>query len=188
MSDSANKRKYPRVEGKAVAAYLRLNGHNAGCTVHNISVGGIFVRTDRFLPVGTKLAFDLVKPGMKKALTVSGWVVGVITAELSARTKLPQGLRIQFGKLTPPANDALQELVGSLRRSPDAQPPVLYPLEQKPKKGASGVKKSPRASGLTSPPVRRPSKVLGEEPAGTEVDLEARPGPRDQGKEDPSVV
>jgi hypothetical protein len=96
MSNSANKRKFPRVEAKGVAAYLRLNGHNAGCTVQNISVGGVFVRTDRFLPVGTKLAFDLVKPGMKKALTVLGWVVGVITRELAARSKLPQGLRIQF--------------------------------------------------------------------------------------------
>jgi len=184
MSDSANKRKYPRVEGKGVGAYLRLNGHNAGCTVHNISVGGIFVRTDRFLPVGTKLAFDLVKPGMKKALTVSGWVVGVITAELAARTKLPQGLRIQFGKLTPNASDALQELVGSLRRGGDAQPPVLYPIEQKaPRKGGTS------GSGMKRPPQRTPSRVLGDDgPNSTEVDMPAQPGPQDQGKEDPSLV
>jgi PilZ domain-containing protein len=186
MSDSANKRKYPRVEGKGIAAYLRLNGHNAGCTVQNISVGGIFVRTDRFLPVGTKLAFDLVKPGMKKALTVSGWVVGVITAELASRTKLPQGLRIQFGKLNPVASEALQELVGSLRRGADGQPPVLYPLEQKaepkPKKAGSGAKRPP------SPP-RPPPAALGEDgPNATEVELEARPGPVDPGEEDPSVI
>ncbi|HEY8209995.1 MAG TPA: PilZ domain-containing protein [Myxococcaceae bacterium] len=196
MADS-NKRKHPRVEGKGVAAYLRLNGHNAGCTVQNISVGGVFVRTDRFLPVGTKLAFDLVKPGMKKALTVSGWVVGVITPELAARTKLPQGLRIQFGKMNPVASEALQELVGSLRRTPDGQlqmpAPVLYPIEQKveqkPKKGGSGVKKEPRAAGLTSLPVRRPSKALGDEPASsTEVEMEARPEARNAGDDDPSVV
>ncbi|HZN96029.1 MAG TPA: PilZ domain-containing protein [Myxococcales bacterium] len=202
MTESSNKRKYPRVEGKGVAAYLRLNGHNAGCTVHNISVGGIFVKTDRFLPVGTKLAFDLIKPGMKKAITVSGWVVGVITAELAARTKLPQGLRIQFGKLTPNANDALQELVGSLRRSPDAQPPVLYTLETKSRRGTGSTTASrrasrpPTASGLTSPPVLKPSrpmaaKALGDDPPNsTEVDVDARPGgvPVDQGKEDPSIV
>ncbi|HYV47894.1 MAG TPA: PilZ domain-containing protein [Myxococcaceae bacterium] len=182
MSDS-NKRKYPRVEGKGVAAYLRLNGHNAGCTVQNISVGGIFVRTDRFLPVGTKLAFDLVKPGMKKALTVSGWVVGVITAELSARTKLPQGLRIQFGKLTSAANEALQELVGSLRRGGDAQPPVLYPLEQKPARKAGAT----AGSGVKRPPARTPSRVLGDDgPNSTEVDMPAHP--QDPGEEDPSVV
>src|SRR6185295_10847418 len=164
MSDS-NKRKYPRVEGKGVAAYLRLNGHNAGCTVQNISVGGIFVRTDRFLPVGTKLAFDLVKPGMKKALTVSGWVVGVITAELSARTKLPQ------------------ELVGSLRRGGDAQPPVLYPLEQKPARKAGAT----AGSGVKRPPARTPSRVLGDDgPNSTEVDMPAHP--QDPGEEDPSVV
>lgn len=184
MSDSANKRKYPRVEGKGVAAYLRLNGHNAGCTVQNISVGGIFVRTDRFLPVGTKLAFDLVKPGMKKALTVSGWVVGVITTELAARTKLPQGLRIQFGKLTPTASEALQELVGSLRRGGDTQMPVLYPVEQKAsRKGATS------GSGVRRPPSRTPSRVLGDDgPNSTEVDMPARSGPQDPGEEDPSVV
>jgi hypothetical protein len=197
MSES-NKRKYPRVEGKGVAAYLRLNGHNAGCTVQNISVGGIFVRTDRFLPVGTKLAFDLIKPGMKKALTVSGWVVGVITAELAARTKLPQGLRIQFAKLTPSASEALQELVGSLRRTPGAEPPVLYPLEPKPKPSRSLPQRGPTRAGSEArraaqqgPPLskRIPSRVLGDDPPNsTEVEMEARPGPGDPGKEDPSLV
>ena len=178
MGSSSNKRKFPRVLGKGVAAYLRLNGHNAGCTVQNISVGGVFVRTDRFLPVGTKLAFDLVKPGMKKALTVNGWVVGVITPELAARTRLPQGLRIQFAKMVPGATEALQELVGSLRRNPGAEPPVLYPLE--PGTGERGKARSSRLTSspsraLRPPPARAPSRALGDEPAGsTEVEMEAR--------------
>lgn len=188
-ASSNNKRKYPRVEGKGVGAYLRLNGHNAGCTVENISVGGVFVRTDRFLPVGTKLAFDLVRSGMKKALTVSGWVVGVITPELAARTRLPQGLRIQFAKMNPMATEALQELVGSLRRN-TAEPPVLYPLEERASssarpKRASGMRRPPTSSPPALEPARRssralvaaprpPSRALADSPAmSTEVEMEA---------------
>src|SRR5687768_7055631 len=91
-----NRRKHARVEGQGLAAYLHLDGHQSGYSVDNISVGGVFVRTDRFVAVGTKLTFDLLKPGMAHSLPVAGSVVGVVTQEMAPRVKQPQGLRIQF--------------------------------------------------------------------------------------------
>jgi hypothetical protein len=78
-----------------VSGYLKSSadtGHHP-CYVENISAGGIFIRADRVIPDGTAVELSLVRPGMKKAIRLTGHIVGVRKKD---GTGVPPGLRIRF--------------------------------------------------------------------------------------------
>lgn len=52
---SNNRRKHARVRARGIAAHLRGPLGRSACQVENISIGGLFVRTDQVLDVGTQL-------------------------------------------------------------------------------------------------------------------------------------
>ena len=66
------------MRAQGLAAHLRTEQGRTGCQVENISLGGMFVRTDRLAEVGTDLFVDMVRPGWKRQLTLA--------AQSSART------------------------------------------------------------------------------------------------------
>ncbi|MGZ6143768.1 MAG: PilZ domain-containing protein, partial [Myxococcales bacterium] len=43
---ASNRRRFPRVRARGVAAHLRTEHGRAACQVENVSLGGLFVRTD----------------------------------------------------------------------------------------------------------------------------------------------
>ena len=59
-----------------------------------ISEGGLFVPTDKFYPLGTKVLVDLVLPGHKESLKVEGKVVWVTPP--NALYQVLSGIGIQF--------------------------------------------------------------------------------------------
>ena len=65
-----NRRQHPRVRARGVAAHLRTQRGRSQCQVENVSMGGIFVRTDRLEEVGAEIFVDIVKPGWKRQLTI----------------------------------------------------------------------------------------------------------------------
>jgi type IV pilus assembly protein PilZ len=74
--------------------YDRLNALLSDYT-HNISRGGTFIRTDRFLDLGAKLSFSIQAPELGEPIVLRGvvrWVVSL--AQASANR--PAGMGIAF--------------------------------------------------------------------------------------------
>jgi type IV pilus assembly protein PilZ len=67
-------RRHPRAPIELEVRYQRLNSFFADYT-RNVSKGGLFVKTERALPVGTRFLFRLALPGGAGALELSGEVV-----------------------------------------------------------------------------------------------------------------
>jgi len=111
---AVNKRKHPRVRARGVAANLRAQEVlKTGCVVENISAGGLLVRTDQSLDPGTPVVMDLVRPGMKKLLKLSGRVVGRVEKVPNSPSTVP-GLRVQFDPMPDETTDRLVQLLKDL--------------------------------------------------------------------------
>ena len=111
---AVNKRKHPRVRARGVAANLRAQEVlKTGCVVENISAGGLLVRTDQTLEPGTPVVMDLVRPGMKKLLKLSGRVVGRVEKVPNSPSTVP-GLRVQFDPMPDETTDRLVQLLKDL--------------------------------------------------------------------------
>ena len=95
----ANKRRHQRVHGKGVASHVRSSDRSVSCQVENISAGGVFVKTPTPIQVGLPVMVDLVKPGLKRALRLSGRVVSVIPTIDASRLGRAAGMAIQFDPL-----------------------------------------------------------------------------------------
>lgn len=70
-----NNRKHQRQRAASVAAHVRMDNRIAMCRVEDISESGVFIRTDESLPLGLAVSVDLARPGLKKALRLTGKVV-----------------------------------------------------------------------------------------------------------------
>ena len=111
---SSNKRKHPRVQAEGVLSHLKAGDELAlGMLVENISLGGLFVRTDQPLPRGTPLVLEVVRPGPQKAIKVAGRVVTTVLAEDARRRGLTPGMGIRFDPVSAEVLKRLEELIGA---------------------------------------------------------------------------
>jgi Tfp pilus assembly protein PilZ len=125
---SRNRRKHPRVRAKGVAAHLRTEKGRTPCQVENVSAGGVFVRTDRLEQVGTEIFVDLVKPGWKRALTLTARVTSRVDAIDGRISKRPPGMGLQFLRLDDKQFERLRSLVLELG-APDPGEGITLPDE-----------------------------------------------------------
>jgi Tfp pilus assembly protein PilZ len=123
---SRNRRKHPRVRAKGVAAHLRTEKGRTPCQVENVSAGGVFVRTDRLEQVGTEIFVDLVKPGWKRALTLTARVTSRVDAIDGRISKRPPGMGLQFLRLDDKQFERLRSLVLELG-APDPGEGITLP-------------------------------------------------------------
>jgi hypothetical protein len=95
-----------------MAGHLRVKDEvlALGLPVENISPGGLFVRCDEPLPVGTPVALELTRPGLSPTLKLTGRTVGLVKAEAGS----PAGMRIQFDPVPQDVAARLQRLLGDL--------------------------------------------------------------------------
>ena len=114
MGISKEKRKHTRVRPRGIVAHVRAPASAFACQVENLSAGGLFLRTEQQLPRGTALRIQLVKPGSRKPIELSGLVAGVITPEEAATARFMPGLGIQFTDIESDEADRLEELLTSL--------------------------------------------------------------------------
>ena len=116
MSES-NRRRHPRVKATKVVAHLRGEGRTLSCTVENISVGGVFVRSSERFEPGVRLQLTLVRPGMRKAPALTA----VVMSALSVPGLVGMGLQFD-----PPAGDDADRLHKLLEELgvPSEAPPV----------------------------------------------------------------
>ena len=124
-----NRRKHPRVKALGLSAHLRSLEGRRPCLVENVSLGGIFVRTDRLEQVGTELFVDLLRPGWKKMLTVLARTssrVDVIEGRASRR--MP-GMGLQFVRLDEKQHERMRALLRELGAS-DEEAELLLAVDE----------------------------------------------------------
>jgi hypothetical protein len=110
-----HKRRHGRVRAQGVAGHLRVGATlTPGATIDNLSMGGAFVRTHEVLAVGTAVAVDLVRPGLKKALRLGGRVVSALSAEEAREARAVPGMGIQFDPLDQELKGRMTELLKAL--------------------------------------------------------------------------
>jgi uncharacterized protein (TIGR02266 family) len=100
----------------------------SSAVVENLSAGGIFLRTARPLPNGTWIELSLVRPGLKRAITLAGRVVGVLDVQSAAARGVAPGMGIQFSDLNEEAAARLKAVLESLGvKNPFGQAPPAWP-------------------------------------------------------------
>ena len=92
-------RRHTRIRARGVAAHLRTKQGRTACQVENVSMGGVFVRTDCLEEVGTEITVDLVKPGWKRQLTLTARVTSRVDAIDGRLSKRMPGMGLQLLRL-----------------------------------------------------------------------------------------
>ncbi len=147
---AANKRRYERVQARSVAAHLTTRDGSARCVAENISLGGVFFRTDLRLDQGMPVVMDLVRPGLKRALRVTGRVVASLDAATAAERGCAPGLRIQFDPASGDIAERLRQMIEELRASERAAAVVPLPPSSSPDPSAGP--RQPSAAGSSADP------------------------------------
>jgi Tfp pilus assembly protein PilZ len=111
-----------------MAAHLRTEKGRTPCQVENISAGGLFVRTDRLEQVGAEIFVDLVKPGWKRALTLTAKVTSRVDAMDGRLSQRPPGMGLRFLRMDDKQFDRLRSLLRELG-APDPGEGVTLPDE-----------------------------------------------------------
>jgi len=107
----SEKRKEPRVPVRIRIQYETADRFFEDY-IRNLSLGGIFIETEKPLPVDTKLKIQLSLPEMEEPLIVDGVVVH--TLHVGQHTEPPEsGMGIRFSALD---NESKQVLDGYLQK------------------------------------------------------------------------
>jgi type IV pilus assembly protein PilZ len=109
-----NRRKHARVRARNVGAQLLTAHGRISAQVENISRGGVFVRTDRPLEVGSDVLVELVRPGLRRALTLAARVTSRIDATEGRLSRRMPGMGMQFVSLDARQDERLLELLHEL--------------------------------------------------------------------------
>ncbi|HEY6049679.1 MAG TPA: PilZ domain-containing protein [Thermoanaerobaculia bacterium] len=134
MGKGPEHRKHPRVRPRGVVAHVR-SPRAFGCQVENLSMGGAFLRTDQIVSIGSTIEMDLVKPGGRKALRLTGRVVRIVQPESAAQASSAPGIAVEFDVHELEVATRLQELLATLgvqsgkEGSPSGPPPPPAPIQ-----------------------------------------------------------
>lgn len=115
-----NRRRHPRVRARGIAAHLRSERGRSQCVVENVSMGGIFVRTDRLEEVGAEIFVDIVKPGWKRQLSLGARVTSRVDAIDGRLSQRMPGMGIQFQQLDEKQHERLSQLLRELGAPDDS--------------------------------------------------------------------
>jgi Tfp pilus assembly protein PilZ len=122
-------RRHTRVRARGVAAHLRTKQGRSAAQVENVSMGGLFVRTDHLEEVGAEIFVDLVKPGWKRQLTLNARITSRVDAVEGRLSKRMPGMGIQFLRLDDKQHARLQSLLRELG-APEEDLQITLPEEQ----------------------------------------------------------
>lgn len=131
-----NRRQHPRVRARSTIAHLRAQGRRTSCQVENISMGGLFVRTDRHFDVNTEVMVELTRAGWKQPLTVPATVTSSLDGLIASKSGRVPGMGLRFGRLDGEALVRLSQLLddlGGAPKDPGQAPDPLPPAEEAPR-------------------------------------------------------
>ena len=116
-------RRHRRVGAKGITASIDADD----CNIENISIGGLFIRTTKPMPIGMPVRVDLTKPGFASSLQVSGRVVSVVTEADSERLDSPPGNGIELDPMPIETEKKLRALLSELGLKDLAEATELEP-------------------------------------------------------------
>ncbi|MFO0619568.1 MAG: PilZ domain-containing protein [Polyangiaceae bacterium] len=170
-----NRRRYVRVEGCGLAGHLQTRDASIpGLAIENVSMGGLFVRSNAPLPVGTSVMLQLVRPGLRRALTLTGRVVSIVSVREAALRGAIAGMGIALTRPDGEVRARLGSLVEELakRADPEAGAAVVESLPPMRLASASRVAEAPAPP--AAPVAVAPVEVAPSEPANDHDDRVAR--------------
>lgn len=131
---ASNRRSHRRLEGRGLAGHIRSAAGDPmpGMLIENISMGGLFLRTARELPIGTPLSIELVRRGLKRAIVLSGKVVSHTSALQAAARGSAPGLGVRFDPGPAALEARLQELMTALGGGTPEAPAPAVPASTRP--------------------------------------------------------
>jgi Tfp pilus assembly protein PilZ len=158
-----NRRRHARVDGRGVAIHLHTKDASApGLAIENISMGGLFVRSATALPLGTRVMLQVVRPGLRRAIELTGHVASVVTPVEAGVRSLVAGMGICLDTVVDADTERrLRALVDELAA---ARPPVRLPAQ-------------PAAQPTAEPAARVLPAVLAPVPAPAPAVLAPVPAP-----------
>jgi Tfp pilus assembly protein PilZ len=168
-----HKRRHGRVRSQGIATHLHGGDKLAGAiSVENLSLGGAFLRTPAPMREGTPVVMDLVRPGLKKAIRVTGRVVNTVRAQNAV-----PGMGVAFDPLSDEAELRLRELLAEIAPgpavldgdevplTPDLAPPKIAPVTMPPRLSPVAAKGAPPAPARL--PANAPPRAPRPQPTGT---------------------
>jgi Tfp pilus assembly protein PilZ len=102
-----NKREYPRIAASRIVLRVSSPERLRNLYLRDLSLGGLFVKSDKRFPLGTPLTVELWPPEWKEALVFEATV---IRWQEQAGDN-PQGMGMKFGDLTADVRDRLAKLI-----------------------------------------------------------------------------
>lgn len=180
-----NRRRYVRVEGCGLASHLQTRDASIpGLAVENVSMGGLFIRSNAPLPVGTPVMMQLVRPGLRRALTLTGRVVSVVSAPEASLRDAVAGMGIQLNRPDGETRSRLRSLVAELAKRPDQEldasivesirPTRLQPVELVAPRREMAAAVVAAFAPVVEAPVASPVEVAPSKPANDDGDRVAR--------------
>ncbi len=110
----------------------------------------MFIRTAQPLPKGTAVLLELVRPGLKKSIRLSGRVVNVFDVETARSARRLPGMAVAFDLLHPEEEKRLKELL-------DLLAPGQRWNEPEESASASAPRASPQPPALSGKAVQTPT-------------------------------
>ena len=93
--------------------------------VENISAGGMFVKSDDLLPMGSPISLELLDGAPTSPLKLTGRVVGHVTRwQAQTHGRVP-GMGIEFDPLDADSQKRLDKLLANLKSQKAADPPFI---------------------------------------------------------------
>ena len=93
------KRALPRIDLEVKVHAAGASGTHSGSTI-NISAGGVFVATEKPVPVGDQLKLELTLPDTNESVSLDSKVRWVRRRRVAGRRDRPAGMGLQFVNLT----------------------------------------------------------------------------------------
>lgn len=115
---SMERRKHKRYESRIKVRFGSMDALKEEY-MHNISHGGIFIRTSRPKPLREKIKILLVHPDSGKELEMDGEVVRVVDENEAKKTGQPAGMGIRFADVSKETMDKLAGFIYSSGVSPN---------------------------------------------------------------------
>lgn len=119
--DTIDRRRHTRVEAKIRVRFGSMEALMEEYT-HNISHGGIYIRTPHPKPLGERINIILTHPQSGQEMVLEGEVVRVVTEADAERTHQPPGMGVRFLAMDKYTLNQLQAFISSSQQSKD---PIL---------------------------------------------------------------
>jgi Tfp pilus assembly protein PilZ len=129
-----NRRHHSRVEARGVASHIQSKDMSTpGLAVENISMGGLFVRTANALEPGTRVMVQVVRPGLKRALQMTGRVISAISPEQARARGSIAGMGVSLDAADGDTEQRLRALIDDLAGTSAAVVRLPAPRAPEPK-------------------------------------------------------